>query len=198
MRAPPPRPPIRALVAPPRARARLAAAVAALAALAMPARLAAQLPVAPGSWTVFEWFLGVGPVEGDGFLLDAAQRTRVRVTDVGATGDAFDILVNGALLGATPAVPGGTFTGIFDGDAAWAEPALSKGELFLDPGQYRITLAVRATAPGVAFGEGLLRADAAPLVGVVPEPAPLASAAGGAALLALVTARRRRARRAEG
>lgn len=198
MRAPPLRTRDRAHAGRHRTLARLTAAVAALAALAMPARLAAQLPLAPGSWSVFEWFLGVGPVEGDGFLLDATQRTRVRVTDMGTTGDAFDILVNGALLGATPTVPGGTLTGIFDGDAAWAEPALSKGELFLDPGQYLITLAVRETAPGVDFGEGFIRADAAPLVGVVPEPAPLASAAGGAALLAVLTARRRRARGAEG
>jgi hypothetical protein len=177
---------------------RLVCCTAAVLALAHPAPAAAQQPLAPGGWALFEWFLAPGPVDGSGFLLDAAQRTRVRVTDAGITGDAFDVLVNGVPRGATPSVPGGTLTGLFDGDAAWASPALSKGELFLDPGQWLITLAVREGAPGVGFGEGFIRADAAPLpppTGVVPEPAPLASAAGGALLLALSRLARRAPRR---
>jgi hypothetical protein len=167
--------------------------------LTPPARAAAQLPLAPGAWTLFEWLLGAGPVDGGGFLIDATQRTRVRVTDAGVTGDAFDVLVDGVPRGATPSVPGGggVLTGLFDGDAAWAEPSLSKGELFLDPGQYLVTLVVRETAPGIAFGEGFIRADAAPaapLPGVVPEPTTFASLAGGLAALAGFAGLTRRSR----
>ena len=155
----------------------------------------AQLPLVPGGWALFEWFLGPGPVDGAGFLLDATQRTRVRVTDAGITGDAFDVFVGGALAAATPSLPGGALTGLFDGDAAWAEPALSKGEFFVNPGQYLITLAVREAGSGVAFGEGFIRADAAPLPpvpGVAPEPAPLALLGGGVTLLALLARNARR------
>jgi hypothetical protein len=173
-----------------------------LAPAAAPGRLRAQAPLAPGTWSLFEWFLGPGPAEGSGFLLDAAQRTRLRVTDDGITGDAFDVYVNGALAAATPSLPGGVLTGAFDGDAAWGTPGLSRAELFLAPGQYLITLVVREVGSGVAFGEGFVRADAAPppgptptpTPGVVPEPSSVASLAGGLGALAL--AARRRARRA--
>jgi hypothetical protein len=186
-------PPLRIPFKRPRLRGILTAAVLAL---ALPAPAAAQLPLVPGGWALFEWFLGPGPVDGAGFLLDATQRTRVRVTDAGITGDAFDVFVGGALAAATPSLPGGALTGLFDGDAAWAEPTLSKGELFLAPGQYLITIALREAGSGVSFGEGFIRADAAPLTppvpGVVPEPAPLALLAGGMAALALLARRARR------
>lgn len=183
-------PPLRRLVV------RLTAVLTAF--LALPASGAAQPPLAPGAWTLFEWFLGRGPVEGSGFLLDVSRRTRVRVTDAGVTGDAFDLFVDGAFRAATPSVPGGgTPTGLFDGDAAWAEPGLSHGTLFLDPGRYVITLAVRETAPGLDFGEGFLQADAAPLPvpGIVPEPPPLGPLAGGVILLAPALLATRRTRR---
>ena len=177
---------------------------AALLALAAPlGRLRAQTPLALGTWNLFEWFLGPGPVEGSGFLLDATQRTRLRVTDDGVTGDAFDVYVNGALAAATPSLPGGVITGALDGDAAWGTPGLSRAQLLLDPGHYTITLAVRETGSGIDFGEGFIRADAAPgkapgpnpvpTPGVVPEPSSVASLAGGLGALVLVA--RRRARR---
>lgn len=80
--------------------------IAAVLALALPAPAAAQSPLAPGGWAFFEWFAGPGPVDGGGFLLDATQRTRVRVTDAGFTGDAFDVFLGGGLVAATPTVPG--------------------------------------------------------------------------------------------
>jgi hypothetical protein len=182
---------------------RLLLAASLLAGLALPGgRLRAQAPLVPGMWTVFEWFLGAGPVDGAGFLLEAAQPTRLRVTDDGATGDAFDLFVNGALLAATPSVPGGVLTDAFDGDAAWKAPGLSRAELVLDPGRYTITLAVREVGSGYTFGEGYVRADAVlpapptPPQGpsVVPEPATVASL--GTGLLFLASAARRRSRRA--
>ncbi len=126
----------------------LPVAVAALLALAGPARADAQAALLPGSWSYFEWFSGLGPVEGDGFTFDALAPVRLRFTDGGVTGDAFDIFINGVLFGATPGVPGGIFTDALDGDAAWGDPRLSKAELRLDPGSYLITLELRESSAG--------------------------------------------------
>jgi hypothetical protein len=176
---------------------RLSITVATIVALSSPSVLEAQTPLTPGTWSLFEWFAGVGPVDGNGFLLNATQRTRVRVTDDGVTGDAFDIFLNGVFLLGTPSVPDGVFTGALDGDAAWADPGLSKIDFFLLPGQYTITLAVRQTASGFDYGEGFLRADDAPLppVSTVPEPATVGLFAAGLFGIGVARWRTARARR---
>jgi hypothetical protein len=120
----------------------------------------------------------------------------VRITDIGFTGDAFDVFINGVKLLSTP---GTTFIdglttsepGTAFGDARW-----SSGELFLDAraNPYLITIAVREDG-GFGAGEGFLRADAAPLTQpgtVVPEPATVVLTGTGALLLAGVARRRRR------
>jgi hypothetical protein len=169
----------------------LIAGLAILGALGSPARAEAQASLVPGSWSLFEWFFGVGAVDGPGFTLDATQRMRLRVTDVGVSGDAFDIFINGLLVFGTPSVPGGVFTGAFDGDGGWANAGLSHGELFLDPGQYTITLALREAAPGFDFGEGFIRADVA-TASVAPEPATVVTLASGLLGLGAVAPRLRR------
>ena len=168
---------------------RLVIALASIVAFSDPANLSAQTPLPLGSWNLFEWFLGAGPVDGSGFLLNAVERTRIRVTDDGVTGDAFDVFLNGSFRAATPSVPGGVLTGAFDGDAAWAAPGLSRTEFFVDPGQYTITLTLREAGSGFEFGEGCLRADAAPLASVVPEPASLGLVAAGLVVIGLVRRR---------
>ena len=162
--------------------------------VASPARLAAQVPlVRGGPWELFEWFLGPGmPVEGPGFSVSSpTDPIRVRVTDAGFTGDAFDVFVNGVLF-PTPSVPGGTNTGALTADAAWADPRLSKLAIDLDPGTYLITLAVREAASGFDFGEGFIRADVRQVTpGIVPEPGTVVLLVTGLAALGLVARRRR-------
>ena len=168
---------------------------AALLALASPARLAAQVPLVPGGpWQLFEWVLGLGPLDPSGFSLNAAQDVRVRLTDVGFTGDAFDILVSGPggpFLSSTPSVPGGINTGALTGDAAWADPRLSKTEFVLGPGNWLITLDVREAGSGFQYVDGYIRADLVQ-VGVIPEPSSVALLATGVAGLAGIRLRARR------
>ncbi len=157
----------------------------------VPAALTAQTSLVFGTWTSFEWFTGVGSVEGNGFFLDALGRTRLRVTDDGYTGDAFDIFINGALFASTPTVPGGVFTGAYAGDIAWNDPQLSKTDLFLNPGQYTITIAVREAGSGFSDGEGFIRADDAPLPPVTSVPEPGSALLMASGLVALALGRRR-------
>lgn len=175
---------------------RLALGVAFAVAAITPAAAIAQQPLLFGSWSVFEWFLGIGPVEGDGFSVSSAtDRIRLRVTDAGFSGDAFDIFVNGSpFTGGTPTVTGGVDTGALTGSAAYADARLSKREMMLDPGQYIITMALRENASGFDYGEGFMRADRVrvdPPPNVIPEPATVALVAAGLAGVAFAARRRR-------
>jgi hypothetical protein len=167
-------------------------ACAVLLGVASPMPVAGQTPLVFGTWHLFEWFLGVGPVEGKGFTVDAPGQVRVRVVDVGVSGDAFDVSVNP--LFSSPSVVGGIDTGIFDGDGAWAEPALSKVQFLLGPGRHELSIAVREIGSGFDFGEGLIRVDRV-VPTAVPEPTSLALLGGALAGLAALAPVARRARR---
>lgn len=170
---------------------RLVTGCALLLLAAAPTRLTAQPALGLGTWQLFEWFLGVGPVEGAGFTVGSASPVRIRVTDIGFSGDAFTVLVNGVSRLSTPGVTGEIDTGVLDGDAAFADARLSSGELVLDPGQYVVTLRVREAGSGIDFGEGLIRADVVDAT-IIPEPAPVLLTAAGLAALAGRAVRTRR------
>lgn len=164
-------------------------AAAAAVVLATPAVIRAQTPLILSNWSTFEWFLGVGPVEGNGFFLNALVPTQLRLVDGGFSGDAFDIFVNGNPLVSTPSVAGGIPTGAFDGNSAWNDSRLSRLGVLLNPGQYTITLAVREAGSGFDDGEGFIRADIAPTtppVTTVPEPATAIFLALGLASIAML------------
>ena len=161
-----------------------------LLALAAPAPARAQVALPLNAWTQFQWFDGVGPVDDPfaGFFLSLLHPAVVQLTDAQATGDAFDLFVDGVLRLSTPAVPALLATGAGTGDQAWADPRLSKGSLALGPGTYLLEVHVRQDA-GFGFGEGFIRA-------VIPEPTTPALLGPAFAALLGVAWRRRRAARA--
>jgi hypothetical protein len=131
----------------------------------------AQLSLSPGVWTSFQWFDVDGLIDDplDGFFLSFLDPVRVRVTDAFQSGDAFDVLIDGALRLATASVPGGIDTGAAAGDAAWADPRLSKGEFVLEPSGHQLDIRVRVDG-GFEFGEAFIQVT--PLQ-VIPEPVTL-------------------------
>jgi hypothetical protein len=165
---------------------------------ATPSRLTAQLPLTPGTWEYFSFFLGAGqPVDGDGYTVQSStDQIRISLTDLDWAGDAYDIFVDGSLVGGTPTMSGPEAEFSFDADQAFATPELSHGIFYLAAraNPYTITLSVRETAPGFDYGDGAIRADLVPTQpNTVPEPASLILMATGMAGVAVVVRRRRRA-----
>jgi hypothetical protein len=168
-----------------------ALAAVTLAALLAPTGRAAAQPqdlFPDAGWFFFD-FAGTGPVANpaDGFVLSLATPGTLRVVDFGVVGDVFTLALAGAAshtLTTSPILPGtdGLDSGVLDGDEAWADGRLSRGQLLLAPGDYTIAIAVSQTAAGTSGGVGLISVTS------TPEPATLGLVAGG--LAALVRRRR--------
>ena len=149
------------------------------------------IPLPLGEWAFFSW-AGLGPIDSpsDGFTLTTSVPVNVRVTDIAVTGDALDLLVNGAVAASSPLVEGDLLTGISDPDEAWAHPLFSKLLLPLPAGQYHLNISTRALAPCCSGGDGYIRADP------VPEPSTVTLV--GFGIMALGFCAFRRARTARG
>jgi len=184
---------------------RLTAAVGFTVALAAPTIVTAQVALVAGNWARFEYFDGVGPVAGPGFSFTALTQFRLRVTDVGFSGDAFDIFSGGVRILGTPDVTGGVDTEIFDPETAFVTAGLSSAERLLDAGTYTFMVELRTAGSGFLDGEGFLLVDFVsatppveppvnppvnPPVDVIPEPAAVFLMATGLLGLAVISRRR--------
>jgi hypothetical protein len=127
------------------------------------------------------------------FTIAAGSVGHLVVVDGGFAGDTYSVTNFGSVLGATSAVPAGTYEASpnvgYDFDAALADPAFSHGDFRLAAGEYRISgsLLQSVTAGGVPLDATVGAVQLT--VSAVPEPATWLSLAAG--LLALATVVRR-------
>lgn len=107
----------------------------------------------------------------------------IRVVDIGYEGDEFKFTVDGVPYFTHIPVPGASDElGSLSFDAAWADPHLSRGIVFVGPGLHTIDIEVIGYSQNTLLsddGAAFIRADA------VPEPGTFLLLAGGAAGLML-------------
>jgi hypothetical protein len=149
-----------------RSLATLAGAVLVLGTAAGPASAGvANSPiVVNGGWQDF-FFQGLGPANGPSHFT-STKPTRLKVTDVGCTGERFTVYDNDVRLGTTSSVPaesaascdrGGKYGNLGPGKA-YASGHFSRGTWTLKPGAHVILIEV-ITEPFDTPGAGALRVD---------------------------------------
>lgn len=119
-----------------------------------------------GGWQEFIWGEDEDAWNDEGaFTFISESPTSLKVTDLGRTGDRFDVYDNDVLLGTTsPSTPNEDIDPVFDYEAAYASPLWSSGEFFLEPGSHSIT--ILTVVDPVGMGAGALRVDLA----AIPAP----------------------------
>jgi hypothetical protein len=121
---------------------------------------------------LFEFVGGTGWIDNpaNGYQLTLTGQARIDLTDRLLIGDQYRLFVNGVnmMTTSTPNVfLNGFQTGATTFAQAWANPYLSKGSLYLGPGNYQLDIQVIRVASGVNYGSGWIQAVA------VPEPSVL-------------------------
>ena len=156
---------------------RLVIGAAAIAVMFVPERVTAQTPLTSGVWQTFDFIEDLGlpsPIEGDGFTITAGagQQVRLRITDLGFSGDRFNLFANNIFVGQTSSVPDNVDTGILDADDAFNSAALSKADFLFGSGSFTFTLQLAEAVAGFGFGEGAIRADVLQIDNPPPPPPP--------------------------
>ena len=186
----------------------LCAALATAAAITAPAHATTVALAADGQWSEFtvdsftsqtlgtEWiaFTDGSPLDFS-FTIAAGHVGTLTVLDAGFAGDTFSVTNAGALLGTTSSVAQGSIgPDLKDFDAAWADPAFSRGVFTLGAGSYSISGALLQSVLD-ADGLDLDSTNGAVRLSVVPESSSLAMMLAGLGAIGLF-ARRRQGRRA--
>jgi len=161
--------------------------------------------ITTGVWYNFEWDGPVGtPVfNGPGYLRSQGTTLadpgappwtftgngRLFVEDLFNHGDAFSVLDNGVMIGATAPIVDDGLTCDDDPVVCRADPKISKLLVLLGAGNHSITMTVKAEAAGFTNGDAAFRLDP------VPEPAMLELLLLGAGVIGIRAAITSRARR---
>lgn len=140
-----------------------------------------------GTWYDFQWFQIVPPANpltpGNGgvflptgtlpftFTIAGGSTALLEVTDLGLSGDRFDVLNGASSLGLTSSVPTGldlgapddpsTAAGIANRNAAVVNPGISNGAYVLGAGSYSININVDPIGE-IQHGRGSLRVSSVP------------------------------------
>ncbi len=159
-----------------KARVSLFVVVALLVAFASVSACADDLIVG-GGWAYFDWYAGPGVWATPTFSLSADDTCTVQITDAFLTGDQFEVYVDGVLAITTSTPVDGLNLGL-DTDAAWAEPAYSKGCFVLDAGRYELSIKNILIPTGYPDGGAYIRALDG-VVPCVPEPSSVVALVSG-------------------
>ncbi len=165
---------------------RIRTMVAAIVAFAVPAMAGAQ--TLDGGW--YQFGFGQAPSLAHSFSLTSLNPFNIRVVDGFIVGDRFQLNWSGTSTGMFQTSPiannDGVQSSAFDGNAAWSNPDLSRGQRVFAAGTYNFDVDIIRNAPGTSGGGAFIDATT-----VVPEPATWALLATGLAGAAFARRKRR-------
>ncbi|MEY4763435.1 MAG: hypothetical protein RI907_108 [Pseudomonadota bacterium] len=142
-------------------------------------------------WIDTDYNAAAGNASYLSFSFTLTTAARLNVVDLYAAGDTYNVLISGGYgvsAGQTSAVaPQDLATAPFadTADAAWANPAFSRGSWVLGPGSYTVT---GSLLQGVAGADGMT--SGAVSISAVPEPGSLTMVTAALSVIVLMSRRR--------